>query len=240
MSTTQPSAEHEGPLSRPHAWRDLLIVGSPIVVMGGMGNLMGGSTLRGGAVINLGYVVMIVVGMKLLERQGSSWKDLGLQRPASWGKTILMGGAALIGALFLFVAAQNLAAAGFEALGLGPGALDQSRFNPIQGNLPLFALMIVLSWTTIAFGEELFYRAFLISRMVDVTSIGSGPAIVIAGLVFGVVHFAEGPVGMLANASFGIFFGWMYLRSHRNVWITVIAHGLLNTLRFSLLFAGAV
>jgi hypothetical protein len=120
-----------------------------------------------------------------------------------------------------------------------PSELDQSRFNPIEGNLPLFVLMVVLAWTTIAFGEELFYRAFLITRMIDLTKIGRWFSILIAGAIFGVVHFAEGPVGILANASFGILFGWIYVRSSRNLWITIIGHGLINTLRFTLLFIGA-
>jgi len=99
--------------------------------------------------------------------------------------------------------------------------------------------MVVLAWTTIAFGEELFYRAFLITRMVDVSNMRPGSAILVAGIIFGAVHFAEGPVGILANASFGIFFGWAYIRSSRNLWITIIGHGLINTLRFAVLFVGA-
>ena len=122
---------------------------------------------------------------------------------------------------------------------MAPSELDHSRLNPIMGNRALFGLMVVLAWTTIAFGEELFYRAFLITRMVDVANVRPGAAILIAGIVFGAVHFAEGPVGILANASFGVFFGWVFVRSSRNLWITIIAHGLINTLRFALLFVGA-
>jgi membrane protease YdiL (CAAX protease family) len=33
-------------------------------------------------------------------------------------------------------------------------------------------------------------------------------------------------------------FGIIYLRSQRNLWITIIAHGLLNTIRFILVFTG--
>ena len=75
--------------------------------------------------------------------------------------------------------------------------------------------------------------------MVESSKMRSGSAILIAGIVFGAVHFAEGPVGILANASFGVFFGWIFIRSSHNLWITIIAHGLINTLRFTLLFVGA-
>ena len=101
------------------------------------------------------------------------------------------------------------------------------------------AMMLVLAWSTIAFGEELFYRAFLISRLVDHTAMGTGRAVVISGMVFGAIHFAEGPLGSISNGAFGILFGWIYVRTQRNLWVTIIAHGLINTLRFTLLYTGA-
>lgn len=226
-------------ISHPQAARDILIVGSPIIVMGIIGNLIGGSTLAGGAIINLGYLIMILVGARLLKNQGSGWREIGLRSPANWWRTVWLGVAAFVGAVVLFVGVQSIAAGLLSVLGMAPSELDQSRFNSIEGNVRLFILMIVLAWTTIAFGEELFYRAFLITRMVDHTNIGRGFSILIAGAIFGAVHFAEGPVGVFANASFGILFGWIFLRNLRNLWITIIGHGLINTLRFTLLFVGA-
>ena len=47
-------------------------------------------------------------------------------------------------------------------------------------------------------------------------------------------------MGILSNGAIGGLFGWIYLRSGRNLWITVIGHGLINTFRFTLLYLGAV
>ena len=138
----------------------------------------------------------------------------------------------------MFVGLQALAVGVLEAVGAAAPALDQSRFNPIEGNPALYALMIVLAWTTIAFGEELFYRAFLLTRLVDLAGLGRWTAILCGGGLFGLVHVAEGPVGILANTGMGVLFGWVFLRSHRNLWITICGHGLINTVRFTLLFAG--
>ena len=226
-------------LAKPNAIRDILVVGSPIIIMGIIGNLIGISTILGGAIINLGYMIMIIIGSMLLHNQGCSWRKIGLGSPASWLKTVLLGVAAFAGAVILFVVGQGIAVGMLDVLGMTPTELDQSRFNPIEDNLPLFVMMVALAWTTIAFGEELFYRAFLLTRMIDFTNIGNGFSILIAGIIFGAVHFAEGPVGVLANASFGFFFGWIFVRSSRNLWITIIGHGIINTLRFTLLFVGA-
>jgi hypothetical protein len=227
-------------VSQPHVVRDIFIVAAPIVILGAVGNLIGLSTLIGGAIINLGYVLAIALGALVLKRQGSSWREIALKRPESWLKSVLLGIAAGIGAVLVFLIVQGVAAGLITALGLAPSEVDQSRFNPIEGNLPFFVLMVVLAWTTIAFGEELFYRAFLITRLVDHTAMGKAAAILIGGVVFGLVHFAEGPVGILSNGAFGLLFGWIYLRSGRNLWVTIVGHGLINTLRFALLFTGAV
>lgn len=226
-------------ISRPDPLRDVLLVGAPIVVLGTLGTIVGLGTLVGGAVVNLGYVLAVASGAFVLRRQGDSWTAIGLSRPASLPKTALAGVASGIGGAVVFVVVQALAIWVFLSLGAVEPGLDQRRFNPIEGNLPLFALMVFLAWTTIAVAEEWFYRAFLVTRLVDHANVGRWSAVVLAGAVFGAVHFAEGPVGILSNGAFGVLFGWIYLRSGRNLWITVVGHGLLNTARFSLLYVGA-
>ena len=229
---------NEDGISRPRVLWVILVVASPIVVLGVIGNLIGLSTLLGGAIINLGYVLAILLGGFILKQQASSWKEIGLGRPANWLKTILSGVGAWLGALVIFILAQNLSVGIMIALGIMPTEIDQSRFDSVIGNLPFLILMVTLAWTTIAFGEELFYRAFIVSRLMDHAAMGKWGAILISGTLFGIVHFAEGPIGILSNGAFGVLFAWIYVRSDRNLWITIIAHGLLNTLRFVLLYAG--
>ena len=231
--------QQENPLSRPHVFRDLLIVGSPILLLATVGYIAGIETLLGGAIVNLGYVLSIIIGGIILGLQGSGWRKIGLARPESRWKTVGSGIGAWITAVLIFVLAQVVIIAILTVLGQSLPAIDESRFNPLEGNLPLFLLMVILAWTTIAFGEELFYRAFLISRLVDHAALDKKTAIAISALVFGAAHFAEGPLGILSNGAFGALFGWIYLKSGRNLWITVIGHGLLNTFRFTLLYAGA-
>ncbi len=236
---TRPNLEQANSLSRPWALRDILIVASPVVVLGTVGNVVGLGTLAGGAIVNLGYVLMIIFGGLILKRQSSNWREIGLGKPPSWVKTALFGVGAFVAAVVVFLVMQTIVVGLLTAMGLALPEIDLSRFSEIEGNLPFFMLLVTLAWTTIAFGEEMFYRAFLISRMIDFTAIGQGLAILIAGIFFGVVHFAEGSLGILSNGAFGILFGWIYVRSGRNLWITIIGHGLINTLRFTLLFVGA-
>ena len=89
-SQTTSEEKHLRPLT------DILIVATPIIVLGVIGNVIGLDTLVGGAVINLGYVLAIIFGGLILHRQGSGWRKIGLGKPASWFRTILPGVAALL------------------------------------------------------------------------------------------------------------------------------------------------
>ena len=211
---------------------------APIVALWAIGTSVGLGTIANGAIVTAGYVFAVVVGALLLRRQGTSWLALGLSAPSNRWRTVAAGvGAAVAGAV-VFVGVQVVLVWVVTAAGFQVGGLDQSRFNPVEGNLFVYLLLVGTAWTAIAVGEEWCYRAFLITRLVDHAGVRDGLAVVLAGAVFGLVHFAEGPVGIASNGALGVLFGWIYLRSGRNLWITVIAHGLLNTARFTLLYAG--
>jgi len=102
-SRPQSNPESLNTLSRPHVIRDILFVAAPIIGLGATGNVVGLSTLTGGAIINLGYVLAIIFGGLILKRQGSGWREIGLRGPASWLKMALSGIGAGIGAIVVFV-----------------------------------------------------------------------------------------------------------------------------------------
>lgn len=81
----------ENPLSRPRVIRDILLVDAPILLLAAAGSTIGLETLSGGALVNLGYMLAIIVGAALLQLQGSSWRNIGLSKPASWWKAALKG-----------------------------------------------------------------------------------------------------------------------------------------------------
>jgi len=88
----------------------------------------------------------------------------------------------------------------------------------------------------------MFYRAFLITQLGDVfpqSKMGKVLALVGSSLIFGLVHWVEGPLGIANTFAMGLLLGGVYLRSGRNLWITIIAHGLANSIRFYFLFIGA-
>ena len=134
----------------------------PLMVLGTIGIRSGAGTTLGNIAINLAYVLCIVVASVMLKLRGTGWREIGLARPKSWPRTVLLSIGALVGAILVMNVVQGIA---LNLSGPEMAPPDISRFNPLKGNLPLLLIMLVAAWTTIAFGEEMFYRAFLISRL---------------------------------------------------------------------------
>jgi membrane protease YdiL (CAAX protease family) len=219
----------------------ILAVFAPFVIVVLIGGSLGTDTsFASGLVITLAYLLAIVIGTAVLKSQGSGWQELGLARPESWPKTIVMAlGAAL--AMIAVTIVFQIIVMNIPGLALQPS--DQSDYNPLTGNLPMFLVLVAAAWTSVAFGEEMLFRAFLtVSLAGALGDLKARWALALAGssLLFGLGHYDWGLAGIIDTAIMGFVLGLIYLRSGRNLWITIIAHGLLNTLKFSLVYAGAV
>ncbi len=217
---------------------EILVAFLPILVLGITGTVLGTDTLLGGAIVTLGYVLSIMVATVLLKLRGTSWRQIGLARPQSWKRTVLLGIGVLVALLLMNIVLQVVA---INLPGAEVAPIDQSRFNPLEGNFVIFLLFVLLSWTTIAFGEEMFYRAFLITKLGEVfpgSKLGTVLVLLVSSTIFGLVHLVEGPLGVMNTFAMGLILGAVYLRSGRNLWVTIIAHGLVNSIRFLFLFLG--
>lgn len=219
---------------------DIAFVFIPITYFAVLAHLVGLHTILSGVLINIGYLVSILVATRRLSLHNTTWSDIGLSRPRSWLLSALLSLAAIIGAI---VIVNLVALLTIELSGMQLEVPDISRFNPLEGNIVFFASSLVLAWTSIAFGEEMFYRAFLINRLADVfqnpklrwvlAAIGSS-------IFFGLAHYGEGPTGILSNGVLGLLFAMVYLLTGRNLWASIIAHGVLNSLRFVLIYFGQI
>jgi hypothetical protein len=216
----------------------ILIAFAPILIVGFIGEWLGDGPSLGGVLINLGYVMSILSATVVLKWFGSGWTKIGLARPASWLKTVLLGLGTMVG---FIVATLVLQAVMINLIAPDMAPADRSSFNPLVGNLPLMLMMVVAAWTTIAFGEEMLFRAFLTNSLAGFFPQSRAKwafALVGSALVFGLAHFSWGLAGVVETTIMGLLLGFVYLRTGRNLWVTIIAHGLLNTLSFILVYSG--
>ena len=180
-----------------------------------------------------------------MHRRGEKWSSMGLRvLPGAKAKLLLLPQAFLI-----FVAVLTtivLLTKGLESIGLHfmsekpEGEIE--RWGDIEGNLRQYLILIALSWISAGFGEEMFFRGFVITRLqtaLDGTRLASALAVLLAALLFGYVHFYyQGLTGLVNATAIGLIFGTFFLLYKRNLWPLVLAHGFINSLGFTSDFMG--
>ncbi|HET7432413.1 MAG TPA: CPBP family intramembrane glutamic endopeptidase [Nocardioides sp.] len=110
---------------------------------------------------------------------------------------------------------------------------DMAGFAELHGNLGLLVVLLVASWTLAAFVEELAFRGYLRTRLVDVlggTPTAAVAASLVAALMFGLIHTEQGVVGVVLTTVDALFFTVLARRSASGLWASVLAHGFNNTI----------
>jgi membrane protease YdiL (CAAX protease family) len=179
---------------------------------------------------------LFLLGWLSLWLRGTGWSAVGLKRPARWGHTLLLGSA--VGVAYQFFGVYAVEPLTVLLTGR---SVDLSQFAPIEGNVFLLALYLLLVWTLAAFGEELIYRGHLMNRVADLADGGSAAwalSLAVVSILFGVAHLYQGISGVIVNTSAGLVYGAVYLWGGRNLWAPIIAHGMYDTVGLLLIFWG--
>ena len=157
------------------------------------------------------------------------WSDLGLNRPESWSKTIKM-------ALLAMLIVQIVGTLQFF---LSKTPQDLSSYQEAMTPWKLLG-WIVIAWTTAGFGEEVIWRGFFMKQIARLFGEHKNSSwvigLVLSSIGFGLAHFHQGLGGMVGAGFIGLVYGIFYLVSGRNLWVTIIAHGLTGTTSFILLY----
>src|SRR6266481_5483698 len=125
-------------------------------------------------------VLLVGVGCGLVLLRGERFADIGLKRPESWTRTLIIG----VGlAAIVFVAMYLSEKAGFRR--------DLSKFKPVEGNLELALFSVFYALIGAGFYEEFTFRGFLMQGLAMFFG-GSRSAWIIAcvvqGALFGLAH----------------------------------------------------
>lgn len=100
---------------------------------------------------------------------------------------------------------------------------------------------LVIVWTFAAFGEELSYRGYLLTRAADIFGRSDAAyilAMILVALLFGFGHYYKGTAGVLDSTYSGLVLGCAYLLSGRNLWAAILAHGISDTFALLVVFMG--
>jgi membrane protease YdiL (CAAX protease family) len=118
-----------------------------------------------------------------------------------------------------------------------------ARFDDLPGNLPLLLILLPFAWLIGAFGEEFFFRGFLLTTIAEALG-GSRAAwiaaVVLQAIAFGLIHAYQGPAQAISIGIGGGVYGAVFLLARRNLWPLIIAHGINDTVGFILLYSGVI
>jgi membrane protease YdiL (CAAX protease family) len=152
---------------------------------------------------------------------------MGFTRPASWRRIFLIALAAASVRILLgqFVVEP---VTGF----FWPAPSAPALANELTGNPKIALLALLLVWTFAAFGEEISYRGYLLTRAADIggrSTIAYWLGIVLVSVLFGYGHYYKGTSGVIDSGVAGLILGVAYMITGRNLWACILTHGFIDT-----------
>jgi len=169
---------------------------------------------------------------------GLRWSDVGLRIPDGALPTFVW-------VVVLYVSAGLAKVLVIDPLASAAGwpRENLSRFSKLPGNAALLAGALLLAWTQAAFGEEMVFRGFLLTRLEILLGGGLSAAVAAVigqALLFGAGHWYLGPRGMTVAAAFGLILGVVYVFDGRNLAPLIIVHGFADSLSAIVIYARVV
>ena len=199
-----------------------------------------------GAAIVIGYNVFHVIpnevlilaplGLLSVWLRNGGLSAMGFKRPASWARVVMIA---------LAAAALRIGLAEFVIDPLTekfwPPAIAPAGVEEITGNIKYALLVLVFVWVFAAFGEEIAYRGYLLTRAAEVgrrTTPAYWVGVVLVAVLFGIGHFYKGPSGIIDSGFSGLVLGAAYLLSGRILWTSILAHGFIDTFGIIVVYFG--
>jgi CAAX protease family protein len=172
-------------------------------------------------------IVLCALGLLSVRLRDGGWSAMGLTWPVSWRRIVVI---ALTAAGMRIVLGQFAIepVTGF----FWPPPTAPELANEITGNAKIALLALLLVWTFAAFGEEIAYRGYLLTRAADIgrrSTIAHWVGIVLVSILFGYGHYYKGPSGIIDSGIAGIILGTAYMLADRNLWACILTHGFIDT-----------
>lgn len=180
--------------------------------------------------------ILFVIGLLSLRLRGGSWAATGLRFPISWRQTVLFALAAAALRIVLGSLLIEPLTAHFWQPAVAPSGSDQ-----ITGHALVAVEWLLLIWTFAAFGEEIGYRGYLLTRAAEVggrSKAAYWAAVFVVAVLFGYGHYYKGPAGIVDSGMAGLILGAAYVLSGRNLWVCILAHGFIDTVGVVAAFLG--
>lgn len=175
----------------------------------------------------------LIIATWRMKARNISWKDLGLSKPESIKKTILVSIGILIATVLSIMFFHMIK--DYLPISLEPKNYSKSstsKFGDLKGNwLLFFTIMPMVLIESML--EELLDRGFLINwfeKLFSITSVATILAVLLQAAIFGFRHSNDLSERSITVGLIGLVMGIAYVKFGRNLWPLIIAHCVLNTM----------
>lgn len=172
----------------------------------------------------------IGVATILLYYRKQSWKDIGLLKPESIKKTLLISVISIVAAIGSVIVFQLFLRDLLFEESIAT-ATHKSPFSDLKDNYMLFFSILPAVWLE-SMLEELQDRGFSFNRfeaLISKVPVATILAVLFQAAIFGFRHSYDLSPRSMTTGCIGLAFGIVYVLSGRNLWPLIIAHCLLNT-----------
>jgi membrane protease YdiL (CAAX protease family) len=181
-------------------------------------------------IANILMLCYVWIGIKL---RGEKWSDFGLTMKTlslrEVVKTFMLSILVLAFALAGFIIGSIIMA---NITGIPEGSADMSGYDYFKDNIGMLLLTLGGVYIASSFGEEVIYRAFLINRISELgqkTKKATIIAVILSSIIFGLVHYDWGPMGIVQTGFMGLALGICYVKLKKRLWILILAHAYMDT-----------
>jgi len=180
--------------------------------------------------------ILVVLGLVSVRLRDGGFSALGFRRPASWARIVIIAVAAATVRIVLAEFVIDPVTARFWPAAKAPAGTEE-----IAGNIAHVLIALLIVWSFAAFGEEIAYRGYLLTRAADIGSrstVAYWVGMIVVSVLFGYGHYYKGPSGIVDSGVAGFILGSAYLLSGRNLWTCILAHGFIDTFGVTAVYLG--
>lgn len=182
-----------------------------------------------------GYLVGLFAALITLWATRWDWSYFGLGN-VKWAGSIIPA----LGYVMLIILINDFLLEPIVELVVGEGVQLES-FDGLRGNLFNLILMLIVMWVIAAFGEEFFFRGYLMNRLARLLGNSRTSwmiALIISSTIFGIAHGYQGISGMITTGVVGLFLGLVFMQNKNNLVVGMLVHGIYDTYGIILIYAG--
>jgi len=190
-----------------------------------------------GLIPNFGYSIPILLFVWLvLKHNGEKFSDIGFRSKPLSLRAALIGSIAAVAILsimqlLVFPVLEQFVE--FESTDLG-------LYEFIRASKAQFFIIVVMGWLVGAFYEEIVFHGFIFTRLERMIpgKYATASGFVASCVLFGAYHLQMGSAGAFNALVVGIVYQGLFLYFKRDLWASIMCHGVYNTIVMTLIYLG--